>query len=109
MRMRAQAQRFGKAERRTADPSTSLRSGGDDKGESGASREDWLVAERNSRSLHCATLRVGMTLLFGVGVWKENLGGPRGAPQIPPLRYASVGMTKGRVALPFRFDVAEDE
>jgi hypothetical protein len=29
--------------------------------------------------------------------------------QIPPLRYASVGMTKGRVALPFRFDTAEDE
>jgi hypothetical protein len=32
-----------------------------------------------------------------------------GALQIPPLRYASVGMTKGRVALPFRFDTAEDE
>jgi hypothetical protein len=29
--------------------------------------------------------------------------------QIPPLRYASVGMTKGRVALRFRFDVADDE
>jgi hypothetical protein len=29
--------------------------------------------------------------------------------QIPPLRYASVGMTKGRVALPFRFDVPDDE
>ena len=29
--------------------------------------------------------------------------------QIPPLRYASVGMTKGRVALPFRFDTADDE
>jgi len=23
----------------------------------------------------------------------ENSGGPRGAPQIPPLRYAPVGMT----------------
>jgi hypothetical protein len=32
-----------------------------------------------------------------------------GEPQIPPLRYASVGMTKGSVALPFRFDDAEDE
>src|ERR1700679_3048964 len=32
-----------------------------------------------------------------------------GALQIPPLRYASVGMTKGRGALPFRFDTAEDE
>jgi hypothetical protein len=29
--------------------------------------------------------------------------------QIPPLRYAPVGMTKGRVALPFRFDTADDE
>jgi hypothetical protein len=29
--------------------------------------------------------------------------------QIPPLRYASVGMTKGRATLPFRFDHAEDE
>jgi hypothetical protein len=29
-----------------------------------------------------------------------NSGGPRGAPQIPPLRYASVGMTKGSVVLP---------
>jgi hypothetical protein len=25
-------------------------------------------------------------------------------PQIPPLRYASVGMTKERVALPFKLD-----
>jgi hypothetical protein len=30
----------------------------------------------------------------------ENSGGPRGALQIPPLRYAPVGMTKGKVALP---------
>jgi hypothetical protein len=29
--------------------------------------------------------------------------------QIPPLRFATVGMTKGRVALPFRFDAADDE
>jgi hypothetical protein len=29
--------------------------------------------------------------------------------QIPPLRYASVGMTKERVALPFRFDAKDDE
>jgi hypothetical protein len=29
--------------------------------------------------------------------------------QIPPLRYASVGMTKGRVALPFRLDAVDDE
>ena len=29
--------------------------------------------------------------------------------QIPPLRSAPVGMTKGRVALPFRFHAADDE
>jgi hypothetical protein len=29
--------------------------------------------------------------------------------KIIPLRYASVGMTKGRVALPFRSDAADDE
>jgi hypothetical protein len=29
--------------------------------------------------------------------------------QIPPLRYAPVGMTKERVALPFKLDAAEDE
>jgi hypothetical protein len=32
-------------------------------------------------------------MLGGTG----NSGGPRGALQIPPLRYAPVGMTKGRV------------
>ena len=26
-------------------------------------------------------------------LWLQNLGSPRGAPQIPPLRYAPVGMT----------------
>ena len=29
--------------------------------------------------------------------------------QIPPLRYASVGMTKERAALPSRFDATDDE
>jgi hypothetical protein len=29
--------------------------------------------------------------------------------QIPPLRCAPVGMTKGRIALPFRLDAADDE
>jgi hypothetical protein len=29
--------------------------------------------------------------------------------QIPPLRCAPVGMTKGRAALPFKFDAADDE
>ena len=52
---------------------------------------------------------VGMILLFEIGVCQENLGRPKGALQIPPLRYASVGMTKGRVALSSRFDAADDE
>jgi hypothetical protein len=29
--------------------------------------------------------------------------------QVPPLRYAPVGMTKGTLVLPFRFDAEEDE
>ena len=29
--------------------------------------------------------------------------------QIPPLRFAPVGMTKGGAALPFRLDTADDE
>jgi hypothetical protein len=29
--------------------------------------------------------------------------------QIPPLRFPPVGMTKGRVALPFKFDATDDE
>jgi hypothetical protein len=29
--------------------------------------------------------------------------------QVPPLRYAPVGMTKERAALPFRFDTADEE
>jgi hypothetical protein len=29
--------------------------------------------------------------------------------QIPPLRFAPVGMTKGEVTLPFRSDAADDE
>jgi hypothetical protein len=28
----------------------------------------------------------------------KNSGSPRGTQQVPPLRFASVGMTKGRVA-----------
>jgi hypothetical protein len=39
----------------------------------------------------------------------KNSRSPRGALQIPPLRFASVGMTKGRVTLPFRFDIADEE
>jgi hypothetical protein len=36
---------FGRTEGRTADPSTALRSGRDDKGEGGASSGDWFVDE----------------------------------------------------------------
>jgi hypothetical protein len=43
----------------TADPSTALRSVRDDKSEGGAFSRDWIVAEKNSRSLHFATLRSG--------------------------------------------------
>ena len=43
-----------------------------------------------------------VALPFGFDVAEDE-------PQIPPLRYATVGMTKGKVALPFRFGVAEDE
>jgi hypothetical protein len=42
-----------------------------------------------------------MTLLLGwLGVVRKNSGKPEGALQIPPLRYAAVGMTKRRVVLP---------
>jgi hypothetical protein len=50
---------FGRTAGRTADPSTSLRFGRDDKGEVGAFREGWLVDDWNSRSLHFASLRSG--------------------------------------------------
>jgi hypothetical protein len=53
---------------------------------------------------------VGMTLLFwGLRFWTGDSGTPTGALQIPPLRYAPVGMTKGRAAPPFRFDTADEE
>jgi hypothetical protein len=54
----------------TAGPSTTLRSGRDD------------------------------TSAWVLGVVRKNSGKPKGALQIPPLRFASVGMTKGRVVLP---------
>jgi hypothetical protein len=45
-----------------------------------------------------ASLRYGRddNSAWMLGFGTENSGGPRGALQIPPLRYASVGMTKGR-------------
>jgi hypothetical protein len=85
---------FGKAEWRTADPSTSLRSGRDDKGWGGAFSRERLVDDRNSRprstSLRAGSpLRfasVGMTILFeGVGVCYGEFGGAEG-------RIASCGL-----------------
>jgi hypothetical protein len=38
--------------------------------------------------------------MLGVGGVRKDSGEPKGAPQIPPLRFAPVGMTKGRVAFP---------
>ena len=48
-----------------------------------------------------------MTILFENGFPRFHEGSVE--LQIPPLRYASVGMTKGRAALPLRFDAAADE
>ena len=59
LRVRFWYGKFGKAEGRTADPSTALRFGRDDKGEGGAFSEERLVDDWNSRSLHFATLRSG--------------------------------------------------
>jgi hypothetical protein len=69
---------FPRRVRWTADPSASL---GMTKGRATL---PWKVAAEPT-PLGCVT---------------ENLGEPRGAPQIPPLRYAPVGMTKGTAALP---------
>jgi hypothetical protein len=57
----------------TADPSTTLRSGRDDKGECGALREGWLVAEGNSRSLHYATPDFLLTLVASVHSMRPSL------------------------------------
>ena len=46
---------------------------------------------------------------LGVEVLEGEFGRRRGALQIPPLRFAPVGMTKGRVALPFRVDRGDGE
>jgi hypothetical protein len=56
---------------KTADPSTSLRFGRDDKGRAGQFSED---------------LRLG---------WMELRAASPRRLRIPPLRYASVGMTRG--------------
>jgi hypothetical protein len=83
-----------------------VRFGRDDTGDGGVLSGDWFVDAGNSRSLR-----------FGRddnSVWvlrfdTENSGGPRGALQIPPLRYASVGMTKVGAVRPFGFAAREGE
>src|SRR5580698_8945072 len=40
---------------------------------------------------------------------KKHFQDDSAEPQIPPLRYAPVGMTKGTVALRFRSDPGDDE
>src|SRR5580698_10050228 len=62
---------FGKSEGHTAGPSTALRFGRDD------------------------------SSVCGVEVLTENSGSPRGTQQVPPLRFASVGMTALFVGLRF--------
>ena len=81
LRVRFWYGKFGKAEGRTADPSTALRCGRDDKGERGAFSKDWLADER--------TTDPGATLRFV----DKHFRGTSGEQQVPPLRYASVGMT----------------
>ena len=39
------------------------------------------------------------TSVWVLGVVRKNSGEPKGALQIPPLRFAPVGMTKGRAVL----------
>jgi hypothetical protein len=64
----------------------------------------WLSV-RNGRSFHGRD----DNSVLGVEVLDGVFGRGRGTLQIPPLRFAPVGMTKGRVALPSRFDSADDE
>ena len=77
----------------TADLSTALRSGRDDKGEGGASRDSSC---RTGAAFH----RLGWARRPITSMSKNNFEERTAGPQISPLRYASVEMTKGRVALP---------
>jgi hypothetical protein len=45
----------------------------------------------------------------GYAPWEKHFQDGSVELQIPPLRYAPVGMTKGRVAFPSRFDAVDDE
>jgi hypothetical protein len=68
-----------------------------------------MLRMMNSRSLHCASLRRDDNFVWALRFERENSGGTRGALQIPPLRFAPVGMTKGRGALSLKVDAADDE
>jgi hypothetical protein len=62
-----------------------VRSGRDDKGEGGALKEDWLVAERTAGP----STSVGMTLLFGVEVCKGRFGKSEGRTADPSTTLRS--------------------
>jgi hypothetical protein len=70
-------------------PSLRFATVGMTKGRVALSREGWFVAEKNSTRLDYATF-----------CRKKHFQEGSAEPQIPPLRFATVGMTKGRVALP---------
>ena len=86
----------------TAGPSTTLRSGRDDKGWGERSHFRFAVVgmgNRRSLPLRCAS--VGMTKVWGSVDTLDLQLLRMGEPQVPPLRCASVGMTKvvGSVAI----------
>src|SRR5580692_9277922 len=87
----------GYGEEQTADLSTPLRSGRDDKGEDGCSPQLRLWGRTDRRCLHSGTLRSrgergGRLWSAAAVIWKNR-------PQISPLRYAPVEMTKGRTGV----------
>src|ERR1700677_2095823 len=85
----------------TADLSTALRSGRDDKGEGGASGD-------NSCRTGAAFHRLGWARRPITSMSKNNFEERTAGPQISPLRCAPVEMTKGRGGLPGTV-VAEQE
>ena len=81
--------------RETADLSTALRSGRDDKGEAGVSRNGGYGKNRPQISpLRCAPVE----MTKGRAVVIRNDGYGKNRPQISPLRCAPVEMTKGTPA-----------
>src|SRR6202453_2141419 len=92
---------FPGKDRWTADLSTALRSGRDDKGEGGASRDSSC---RTGAAFH----RLGWARRPITSMSKNNFEERTAGPQISPLRCAPVEMTKGRGGLPGTV-VAEQE